>query len=344
MKSEKQTSLRPTLLSSPCLPADAAGIAEAARILRSGGLVGFPTETVYGLGANANSAAAVAKIYAAKARPTFNPLIAHVADLAAARRQAIFTREAEALAQVFWPGPLTLVLPVTPDATICTLARAGLDSVALRVPAHDAACRLLTATGLPLAAPSANISGHVSPVTAAHVNADLGGSVDLILDAGRCPVGVESTIISCLEGQLCLLRPGGIARAAIEAVLGRKLADFAAGQPLVAPGQLSSHYAPHARLRLAATSLEPGEAGLDFGGIFPKAENILDLSAHGDTTEAAANLFSHLRALDSRGFAAIAVASIPNTGLGEAINDRLTRAAAERPAALDCSLADPTPL
>ena len=319
-------------LSGGCLPADESSIAEAARILRAGGLVAFPTETVYGLGADATSDIAVAKIYAAKGRPAFNPLIAHVADLAAAERQGIFSGEAKALAQAFWPGPLTLVVPIAPIGNICTLARAGLDSVALRVPAHDVARRLLAATGLPLAAPSANISGHVSPVTAAHVSADLGASVDLILDAGPCPVGVESTIISCLQDGPTLLRPGGISREAIEAILHRKLADHSGGKAPLAPGQLVSHYAPHARLRLAATSLEPGEAGLDFGGIFPTAKNVLDLSERGDTTEAAANLFSHLRELDSRGFTTIAVAPIPGTGLGEAINDRLKRAAAERPA------------
>ncbi|MGB8276368.1 MAG: L-threonylcarbamoyladenylate synthase [Methylovirgula sp.] len=333
-ESETQASVHTTLPASPCLPADAAGIAEAARILRAGGLVAFPTETVYGLGADATSDAAVAKIYAAKGRPAFNPLIAHVEDLAAARKQAIFTSEAEALAQAFWPGPLTLVLPVAPSATVCALARAGLDSIALRLPAHEIARRLLAAAGLPLAAPSANISGHVSPVTADHVAQDLDGKLDLILDAGPCPIGVESTIISCLDRGPRLLRPGGISRDAIEAVLGRKLEDFRDrdGKAPLAPGQLVSHYAPHARLRLAATSLEPGEAGLDFGGIFPKGDNVLDLSERCDMTEAAANLFSHLRALDSRGFAAIAVAPIPNTGLGEAINDRLKRAAAERPA------------
>ncbi len=334
MKSETQASVHTALPSCPCLPVDATSIAEAARILRAGGLVAFPTETVYGLGADATSDAAVAKIYAAKGRPAFNPLIAHVEDLAAARQQAIFTRDAEALAQAFWPGPLTLVLPIAPEGTVCTLARAGLDSVALRVPAHESARRLLAATGLPLAAPSANISGHVSPVTAAHVTEDLDGKLDLVLDAGPCPVGVESTIVSCLDGGPRLLRPGGVSRETIEAVLGRKLADFSGrdGKAPLAPGQLVSHYAPRAKLRLAATALERGEAGLDFGGIFPKAENVLDLSARCDMTEAAANLFSHLRALDSRGFASIAVAPIPNMGLGEAINDRLERAAAERPA------------
>ncbi len=330
---KSQAAASPSAPRTPCLPADTASIAEAARILRAGGLVAFPTETVYGLGADATSDQAVAKIYAAKGRPAFNPLIAHVEGLAAAKKQAIFTRDAEALAQAFWPGPLTLVLPTAPNATICALARAGLDSVALRVPAHPVARRLLAETDLPLAAPSANISGHVSPVTAAHVIEDLGGKIDLILDAGPCPVGVELSIVSCLGERPSLLRPGGISREEIEAVLRQKLAEAAGDHKApVAPGQLISHYAPRARLRLEATALQPGEAGLDFGGIFPKGDHVLDLSERGDTTEAAANLFSHLRALDSRGFATIAVAPIPNQGLGEAIADRLRRAAAERPA------------
>jgi L-threonylcarbamoyladenylate synthase len=197
------------------------------------------------------------------------------------------------------------------------------------MPSHAAARRLLAATGLPLAAPSANISGRVSPVTAAHVAEDLDDKIDLILDAGPCKVGVESTIVACLEGGPHLLRPGGISRQEIEAVLGRRLGDPVSGAAPVAPGQLASHYAPRARLRLAATSLEAGEAGLDFGGTFPPGEKVLDLSAAADTTEAAANLFSHLRALDARGYPSIAVAPIPDAGLGEAINDRLRRAAAE---------------
>jgi L-threonylcarbamoyladenylate synthase len=313
--------------------AEPAALAEAARILRAGGLVAFPTETVYGLGADATSDAAVAKIYAAKGRPSFNPLIAHVANIAAARQQAIFTPEAEALAQAFWPGPLTLVLPLAEQATVCALARAGLETIALRVPAHAIAHQLIAETGLPVAAPSANISGHVSPVTAFHVAEDLTGRIDLILDAGACPVGVESTIVSCLGEGPALLRPGGTSRQAIEAVLGRRLTAprNQEGSTPVAPGQLVSHYAPRARLRLDAKGLQPGESGLDFGGFFPAGDNVLDLSATGNLTEAAANLFSHLRALDGRGFKAIAVAPIPATGLGEAILDRLTRAAAERP-------------
>lgn len=313
--------------------ADATGIAEAAQILSAGGLVAFPTETVYGLGGDATSDSAVAGIYAAKGRPSFNPLIAHVADVAAARRQAIFTPEAEMLAQAFWPGPLTLVLPVAESGTVCALARAGLETVALRVPAHETARELITAAGRPIAAPSANISGRMSPVAAEHVEEDLAGRIDMILDAGPCAVGVESTIISCLEEVPRLLRPGGIARSAIESMLGRALAGRIAGGAPTSPGQLASHYAPRARLRLAARELRANEGGLDFGGLFPPAENVLDLSPSGDTTEAAANLFKHLRRLDSRGFDMIAVAPIPATGLGEAINDRLARAAAERPSA-----------
>ncbi len=312
------------------LSPDAAGLAAAARVLRSGGLVAFPTETVYGLGADATSDAAVAKIYAAKRRPAFNPLIAHVENRAAAEQQGIFTREAAALADAFWPGPLTLVLPLAPGATVCALARAGLASVALRVPAHSIAQSLLAATRLPLAAPSANLSGRVSPVTAADVREDLDGAIDLILDAGSAPVGLESTIISCIGEQPQLLRPGGIPRAAIEEVLGRPLPAYAnAGAP-PAPGMLLSHYAPRARLRLEAMSLQPGEAGLDFGGRFSKAAHVLDLSPRRDLTEAAANLFRHLRSLDREGYETIAVAPIPATGLGEAINDRLRRAAAGR--------------
>ena len=268
------------------------------------------------------------RFYAAKRRPAFNPLIAHVANRSAAAAQGIFTREAAALAEAFWPGPLTLVLPLAPGATICELARAGLASVALRVPAHPAAQSLLAASGLPLAAPSANLSGHVSPVTAAHVAEDLDGVIDMILDAGSSPVGVESTIISCLGEMPCLLRPGGISREAVEDVLRRPLLAYAGGDAVRAPGMLTSHYAPRARLRLAATHLEPSEAGLDFGGRFGEAAHVLDLSPRRDLTEAAANLFRHLRSLDREGYGTIAVAPIPATGLGEAINDRLRRAAA----------------
>ncbi|MDR3409087.1 MAG: L-threonylcarbamoyladenylate synthase [Methylovirgula sp.] len=307
------------------LGADAAGIAAAAQILRAGGLVAFPTETVFGLGADATSNEAVAKIYAAKGRPSFNPLIAHVPDRAAAEKQGLFSAQAAKLAEAFWPGPLTLVLPLAPTATVCDLARAGLDSVALRVPSHPVARRLLAAAGLPLAAPSANPSGRVSAVTAAHVREDFDGRIDAIID-GAVAVGLESTIISCLGEKPALLRPGGVPRAAIEAVLGEKLAEAESGAAIRAPGMLAAHYAPRARLRLNAKRLEPGEAGLDFGAHFPAATNALDLSPKGDLVEAAAHLFGYLRQLDAH-YSAIAVAPIPEEGLGEAINDRLRRAA-----------------
>ena len=309
--------------------ADAAGIAEAARILRGGGLVAFPTETVYGLAADATSDAAVARIYAAKARPKFNPLIAHVPSLEVALGQGIFALDALRLAEAFWPGPLTLVVPIAQNATVCSVARAGLQSIALRVPAHPVALAVIAAVGRPLAAPSANRSGRVSPVTAAHVARDFTGEIDLILDGGRCQVGVESTIIECLECPR-LLRPGGIVRRDIEAVLGHALAGPSPPGVLRSPGMLNSHYAPRAKLRLEAVALDEGEAGLDFGGIFGAGKNVLDLSPRRDLAEAAANLFIFLRELDAREPACIAVAPIPHEGLGEAINDRLTRAAAPR--------------
>jgi L-threonylcarbamoyladenylate synthase len=311
-------------------PADAASIVEAARLLRDGRLVAFPTETVYGLGADATNPAAVAKIYAAKGRPSFNPLIAHVADAEAARREGSFSAVAEELAARLWPGPLTLVLPVRPTSGICDLARAGLSTVGLRVPAHPIAHALLAKVGRPIAAPSANRSGHVSPTTADHVIDDLREKIDLVLDGGATDVGIESTIIACLDDRPRLLRPGGIARAAIEDILGYPLElveGRASGGP-IAPGMLHSHYAPRAALRLDASALEPGEAGLDFGGRFASGKHLLDLSPRGDTVEAAANLYSYLRRLDASGVNAIAVAPIPAQGLGEAIRDRLKRAAA----------------
>ncbi len=306
---------------------DAASIARAAEILRAGGLVAFPTETVYGLGADAASPQAVAKIYAAKGRPSFNPLIAHVADIDAARREAVLPAPALLLAEKFWPGPLTLVVPAAMGGSVCELARAGLASVALRIPAHPGALALLKAFGGPVAAPSANISGRVSPVTAAHVAEDLGGRVDLILDGGRATAGLESTIVSFIGERPALLRPGAVAREAIEAVLGQKLA--AAQADIIAPGMTAAHYAPRARLRLDATSVQPGEAALDFAGALAHAGAAvrLDLSPTGDLTEAAANLFAYLRELDARGVSHAAVAPIPGCGLGEAIRDRLRRAA-----------------
>ncbi len=312
------------------LAPDAAGIAEAARLIRAGGLVAFATETVYGLGADATSPQAVAKIYAAKGRPAFNPLIAHVPDSAAARREGRFSEAAERLAQAFWPGPLTLVLPVAETASVCELARAGLPTVALRAPAHKVAQAMLAAVGRPVAGPSANRSGRVSPVTPMHVMEDLGDRIDAILDAGPTTVGVESTIVACLDGPPVLLRPGGVSRAAIEAVIG-PLASSTSGK-VEAPGMLASHYAPRARLRLEALELQTGEVGLDFGGRFhgAKAAQVMDLSPSGDLVEAAARLYLCLRALDATGAAAIAVAPIPEHNIGEAIRDRLSRAAAPR--------------
>lgn len=315
------------------LKADRDGIEAAARCLRAGGLVAFPTETVYGLGADAANGEAVARVYAAKGRPAFNPLIAHVADVAAARRLAIFEPAAEKLAAAFWPGPLTLVLPKRPDCPVSDLALAGLDSIALRVPDHPVAHALLAAFSGPVVAPSANRSGHVSPTTAAHVLSDLRGRIDLVIDGGASDVGVESTIVSCL-GEPTLLRPGGLPRAEIERVLGRPLATAAIpsdDEAPVAPGMLSSHYAPKARLRLDADRVEPGEALLAFGPAPAHTGAMLNLSSTGDLIEAAANLFSHLRALDASGAKNIAVMTIPHEGLGEAINDRLARAAAPRP-------------
>jgi len=302
-------------------------------VLREGGLVAFPTETVYGLGADATNGEAVARLYAAKGRPRFNPLIAHVTSAAAAFAFARFSFRAKKLAEAFWPGPLTLVLPKADGCPVSDLATAGLDSIAVRVPAHPVARDLLKAFGKPVVAPSANQSGHVSPTTAAHVRADLDGRVDLILDGGATDVGIESTIVSCLE-MPALLRPGGLPRAEIERVLGLALLEPA--QPMsdeapLAPGMLASHYAPKTPLRLNARDVKPGEALLAFGAHALVAANTLNLSPAGDLVEAAANLFSHLRALDAAGALAIAVMPIPNEGLGEAINDRLARAAAPRP-------------
>jgi L-threonylcarbamoyladenylate synthase len=312
------------------VPADAAAISRAAGILREGGLVAFPTETVYGLGADATNPRAVAKIYAAKGRPSFNPLIAHVADLEAARREALLPPEALRLAEEFWPGPLTLVAPAAPVCSVCDLARAGLASVALRVPANATALELLRAFGRPVAAPSANLSGHVSPVTAAHVAADLSGKVDLILDGGRARAGLESTIVSFIGERPALLRPGAVAREDVERVLGAMRAEAQQHGGVIAPGMTPSHYAPRAVLRLGAETLEPGEAGLDFSGRFGGGDLILDLSPSGDLVEAASNLFAYLREFDARGAKNVAVAPIPDRGLGEAINDRLRRAASPR--------------
>ena len=299
----------------------------AVQFLRDGRLVAFATETVYGLGADATSPQAVAALYAAKGRPSFNPLIAHVSTIDEARREGVFDDVAEALAGALWPGPLTLVMPGAAGATVCDLARAGLSTIALRIPAHEGARALLAMVGRPVAAPSANRSGAVSPVSAAHVLADLDGRIDAVLDLGRAPLGMESTVVACLGGPPVILRPGGIATARIAALVG-PLAR-ADGRSIVAPGMLASHYAPRAGMRLNALALEEGEAGLDFSARF--GGRTLDLSPRGDTAEAAANLYDFLRRLDAANPRRIAVAPIPTTGLGEAINDRLTRAVAPRP-------------
>jgi L-threonylcarbamoyladenylate synthase len=315
--------------------ASPAAVADAARCLKQGGLVAFPTETVYGLGADAGNSLAVARLYQAKGRPSFNPLIATVGDLAAARQIAVFDALALALAEAFWPGPLTLVLPKAPRCTVAELATAGLDTIAVRVPAHPVAQALLRAFGDAVVAPSANLSGHVSPTTAAHVESDLNGRIDVIVDGGAVAIGVESTIVGCFE-QPMLLRPGGLPRSEIEHVIGSALVRppvapvGTTGQPL-APGMLASHYAPRTPVRLNAGRLEPGEALLAFGsgmvaGI-DAASFVMNLSERGDLTAAAANLFGHLRALDALGARAIAVMPVPHHGLGEAINDRLLRAA-----------------
>jgi L-threonylcarbamoyladenylate synthase len=315
-------------------PASPSVIAEAAARLRAGGLVAVPTETVYGLAADATSDSAVAAIYAAKERPAINPLIAHVLDIDAARDYAVFGPAAERLARSFWPGPLTLVLPAAPNCRISLLARAGLDTVALRSPSDETARALIKAAGRPLAAPSANRSGRVSPTTAAHVLADLDGRVDWILDGGPSRYGLESTIVEVLADRPRLLRPGAITKEAIEAALGSSI-DALDGSRTApnAPGQLASHYAPKADLRLAAADAGADEAALDFGGMLSasSASARLDLSPTGDLAEAAAHLFAYLRELDERGPARIAVAPVPAHGLGAAINDRLRRAAAPRP-------------
>jgi L-threonylcarbamoyladenylate synthase len=321
-------------LETAVIPAAAAAPAAAAR-LRSGGLVAFPTETVYGLGADAANGEAVARLYLAKGRPSFNPLIAHVADLAAAHRLAVFDAAAERLAAAFWPGPLTLVLPKAPGCPVAALATAGLETIAVRVPNSAVAQAILKAFGGPIVAPSANRSGHVSPTTAQHVKADLDRRIDLIVDGGPTPVGMESTIVGCGE-EPTLLRPGGIPREAIEHVLGRRLAQPPADatEAPAAPGMLASHYAPTARLRCNAQEVRPGEALLAFGPLaipgVDTAAAVLNLSPKGNLVEAAANLFAHLRALDRPEVKAIAVMPIPHAGLGEAINDRLARAAAPR--------------
>jgi len=303
-----------------CLPYGAAAIAEASALIAAGQPVAVPTETVYGLAADATDAAAVARIYAAKGRPGFNPLIVHVADLAAAERIGDFDSAARALATALWPGPLTLVVRRTADSPVATIATAGLDTIAIRVPAHRAMQALLAATGKPLAAPSANASGRISPTRAAHVLASLADRIALVIDDGPTPAGLESTIV--LAGAAPrLLRPGPIEPNAIEAVLGMPLAG--AGDEVIAPGQLASHYAPAKPLRLNALKPAPEEWLIGFG---PVAGDDT-LSATGDLIEAAARLFDCLHRADASERASIAVAPVPLAGIGAAINDRLGRAA-----------------
>jgi L-threonylcarbamoyladenylate synthase len=326
-------------VSGPALyPADAEHIDLAASALRAGELVAFPTETVYGLGADTTNDDAVAAIFAAKGRPSFNPLIVHFTDIEAAAREVVIDDRARALAARFWPGPLTLVLPRRDDCRLSRLVSAGLDSVAVRVPGHATARALLASAGCPVAAPSANRSGHISPTTAAHVAASLHDVAVLIVDGGPCPLGIESTVIDLTTETPMLLRPGGVTREAVEAVTGPL--DVAADEPGEAarrsPGRIARHYAPHTHLRKDAQEVHAGEALLAFGATLPAGADgavaVLNLSPEGDVNEAAANLFAMLHRLDAAGASAIACAPVPMTGLGVAINDRLARAAEPLPA------------
>ncbi|KQS03310.1 translation factor Sua5 [Sphingomonas sp. Leaf357] len=304
------------------VPYGAAAIAEAARVIAGGGCVAVPTETVYGLAADATNARAVAGIYAAKGRPSFNPLIVHVPDLAAAEALAVFDADARALAAAFWPGPLTLVLPVRADSGLASLVTAGLDTVAIRVPAHRAMRALLAACGVPLAAPSANASNAISPTRAAHVLATLNGRIPLVIDDGATEAGVESTIVAT-TGDVRILREGPITHEQLGLFPHEGGETATVPGKVTAPGQLASHYAPNKRLRLNATEAEQGEWLIGFGEI----EGDATLSVIGDLTEAAANLFDALHRADTSDRETISVAPIPATGIGAAINDRLARAA-----------------
>lgn len=317
-----------TLITQDLMPTDE-GLSRAAAILRAGGLVAMPTETVYGLAGDAMNGAAVAQIFAAKARPTFNPLIAHVTGLEMAERLAVFDDRARAVVAAFWPGALTLVLPLREGSGLSPLVTAGLPTVAIRCPAHPVAQALIRAFGGPLAAPSANPSGRVSPTRADHVRQGLDGRIDAIVDGGPCAVGVESTILG-LDGAPVLLRPGGVPVEALEAMLGPIGVGGDAHKPN-APGQLASHYAPEAGVRLGVTAPVAGEVWVGFGPGCDAAA--LSLSRGGDLVEAAAALFQTLRDADALAGPGgrIAFAPVPETGLGRAINDRLRRAAAPRP-------------
>lgn len=309
-----------------------ADIRKAADLIGEGQLVAMPTETVYGLAGDARNSRAVTSIFAVKDRPRFNPLICHVQDLEAAQRLGDFNDVALKVANAFWPGPLTLVVPLRENAGLSDLVTAGLETVALRVPNHPVAQALLKATGCPLAAPSANRSGRVSPTLAEHVRADLGGDVAMVLEGNGTQVGIESTIIDATGDAAHLLRLGAVTREALERVLGTVIGLPKSGDGKVrAPGQLTSHYAPSVPVRLNVITPKPGEALLAFGPEVPAHRGpVLNLSPAGSLDEAARNLFSYLRALDRDDIGAIAVMAIPNVGLGEAINDRLARAAAPR--------------
>ncbi len=316
-------------LQTKVLTADQCGVNRAATILSAGGLVAFPTETVYGLGADARNGHAVASVYAAKGRPSFNPLIVHVADLDTAKRYAGFNDLALSLAAEFWPGPLTLVLPLTKNHDLSELVTAGLDSVAIRIPQHPVAQALLNAFNGPLAAPSANPSGRISPTQAAHVIADMNGKINAVLDGGNCTVGLESTILKIEGSKVSLLRAGGVSVEQITNVLGQGIATSSDPKTPQSPGQLKSHYAPKAQVRLNVGAVKDHEVLLGFGP--DCADAALNLSPTGDLIEAAANLFSYLRKMDALALDGIAISPIPMSGLGLAINDRLKRAAAPRP-------------
>ncbi len=311
------------------LPSAPATVAEFARLIRAGGIVAFPTETVYGLGADATNSDAVLDIYLSKGRPRFNPLIVHCATLKAAEAYAEFSETARVLAAL-WPGPLTLVLPKRTDTPISDLVTAGLDTIALRVPGHPLALELLALTGRPVAAPSANPSGRLSPTTAAQVVAAFGGKIP-VLDGGPCKAGIESTILSVDGDEVTQLRAGALPRDEIESLLGHGVATRSNHSTILAPGMMASHYAPRAAVRLDAMAPEPGEGFLAFGEMLAEVTGpVRNLSPRGDLREAARNLFSMLHELDEAGATRIAVAPIPPTGLCEAINDRLARAAAPR--------------
>ncbi|MEX0807117.1 MAG: L-threonylcarbamoyladenylate synthase [Dongiaceae bacterium] len=307
---------------------DEAGLRAAARVIAKGGLVAVPTETVYGLAGDATNDRAVARIFEVKARPQFNPLIVHVADRSMAAKLVSMNRVAERLADAFWPGPLTLVLPRRRNASVSLLASAGLETLAIRMPAHPIALDLIRLSGRPLAAPSANPSGRLTPTEATHVAASLGDRIDLILDGGPCAIGIESTVLDLSEATPRILRQGGLPQNNIEALVGEMASGSDIG-PIRSPGMTAGHYAPSIGLRMDATSVEAAEALLAFGAKpLPGAATTLNLSVNSDLIEAAANFFSMLHRLDDRRYSRIAVMPVPETGLGGAINDRLRRAAA----------------